>query len=69
MSGGGLTLAKAYNRDEMTFVNLLKDFTKQIRVGAEYALQQTHYVNNMLGLNRPIPTFILLYILGYLYFC
>ena len=39
----------AYEKTSMIFINLFHDYTKQIRVGAEYAKLETHYVNEDLG--------------------
>ena len=38
-----------YEKTSMIFLNLFHDYTKQIRLGAEYAKMETHYVNNDLG--------------------
>ncbi|MGZ3747116.1 MAG: hypothetical protein ACXWRE_07105 [Pseudobdellovibrionaceae bacterium] len=35
-----------YDRSSMYFVNYIHDFTKQIRVGAEYSKVQTHYISD-----------------------
>lgn len=38
--------ADIYDRSSMYFVNFIHDFTKQIRVGAEYDKVQTHYFSD-----------------------
>ncbi|HWU43762.1 MAG TPA: hypothetical protein VN132_10000, partial [Bdellovibrio sp.] len=40
------TAADIYDRSSMYFINYIHDFTKQIRVGAEYDKVQTHYVSD-----------------------
>lgn len=53
-TGYGQSSTAIYDRTKMYFVNYLYDFTKQIRLGAEYSNQQTHYASDdsLLSNNR-----------------